>query len=239
MMFGFILMSRIGIAALAGLLLSASPVQAASVALIEDINGNPAGLEIMDYLDSGSILRLDARDSLVITYFSSCVREKIRGGIVTIGTRQSDVQSGEVERTTVKCDGGKMLHPRSVYSGLIAGNPSADVQTPLASPQAASRQADVQLIIHGTSPIFEVKPPGVLFIDRIDTDSEQQEIDVDGEPLLHGRFYDFAEHSRMLTAGGIYRARFEAWEIVFKIDARAAPGHSPIVGRLIRLVPLR
>jgi hypothetical protein len=238
MMFGLTLTSRIGIATLAGLLLSASPARAAAVALIEAINGNPAGLETMDYLDSGSILHLDARDSLVITYFSSCVREKIRGGIVTIGTRQSDVQSGEVERTTVKCDGGNMLNPRSVFSGLFAGNSGADVQARVAMPKA-DVQADVQLIIHGTSPIFEVKPLGVLFIDRIDTDSEQQEIDVDGEPLLHGRFYDFAERSRMLTAGGIYRARFEAWEIVFKIDARAAPGHSPIVGRLIRLVPLR
>jgi hypothetical protein len=214
MMFGIVLACWI--------IFAVSPGRAAPAALIEDINGKPAGLKIMDYLDSGSVLRLGARDSLVITYFSSCVREKIRGGIVTIGARQSDVQSGEVERTTVKCDRGKMLRPPSDFAGNLARS-----------------SASAQLVIYGISPIIEVEPPGVLFIDRMDTGGEHHAIDVGSEPLLQGRFYDLAERRKMLGAGGTYRALFGAKAIVFKIDAHAMPGHSPMVGRLIRLAPPR
>jgi hypothetical protein len=36
-------------------------------------------------------------------------------------------------------------------------------------------------------------------------------------------------------AGGIYSAKFRSSQIVFQIDARARPGMTPIVGRLVRM----
>jgi hypothetical protein len=81
----------------------------------------------------------------------------------------------------------------------------------------------------------EVTAPGPLSIERIDRDGERFVVDVGPEQLVHGRFYDFAKWSRDLTAGGVYRLSQGARDIVFKIDAHARPGHTPIVGRLLRI----
>jgi hypothetical protein len=85
---------------------AADPVQ---VALIESLTGNSSKIERMDYLQPGEVIRLGGRDILVLTHLTSCVRETIRGGVVTIGTDASDVQSGEVVRTRSDCASGKIL----------------------------------------------------------------------------------------------------------------------------------
>ena len=67
-------LSRIRNAALAfaGAVLATSAASAASpVALIEELSGNPAGLEVMDYLEMGRIIRLGARETLVLSYLNS------------------------------------------------------------------------------------------------------------------------------------------------------------------------
>ena len=75
-----------------------------AVALIEELSGNRAALEVMDYLETGQVIRLGARETLVLSYLNSCTRETITGGTVTVGTEQSEVVSGKVERTKVRCD---------------------------------------------------------------------------------------------------------------------------------------
>ena len=91
--------------ALAGALLATSAASAGSpVALIEELSGNRAALEVMDYLETGQVIRLGARETLVLSYLNSCTRETITGGTVTVGTEQSEVVSGKVERTKVRCD---------------------------------------------------------------------------------------------------------------------------------------
>ena len=63
----------------------------------------------MDYLKTGQVIRLGPRDTLVLTYMTSCVRETITGGTVTIGADLSEVQSGQVVRTRGQCGVGKMV----------------------------------------------------------------------------------------------------------------------------------
>jgi hypothetical protein len=79
-----------------------------------------------------------------------------------------------------------------------------------------------------------LKSSGTLTIERIDQASERRIVDVRNDQLLRGRFYDFAQWGKALTAGGVYRATFGAQEIVFKIDPLAKPGRTPIVSRLLR-----
>jgi hypothetical protein len=38
-----------------------------------------------------------------------------------------------------------------------------------------------------------------------------------------------------LVPGGLYAATFKESEIVFRVDAQAKPGATPIVGRLLRI----
>jgi hypothetical protein len=222
--------ARIAILAIAGGVVgsvaAAAPVQ---VALVENVTGNPAGVEFMDYLETGKIIELGPRDTIVLSYMSSCVRETITGGIVTVGTDQSDVQRAKVVRIKVPCDAGKMVlaaEQAGQFGGRIFRSaPPANVSVTDPNPQ---------LTLYGRSPIVELKIPGTLLIERIDQASERYVVDVGTEHLLHGRFYDFAKWGRNLAAGGIYRVSRGGQEIVFKIDPHAKPGNTPILGRLLR-----
>src|SRR4051794_37521374 len=95
----------LSIGAMAAASAAAAPVQ---VALVENLTGSPAGVEFMDYLETGKTIELGSRDTIVLSYMSSCMRETITGGKVTVGTDQSEVQAGKVTRTKVACDAGKM-----------------------------------------------------------------------------------------------------------------------------------
>src|SRR5260370_26257093 len=94
-------MMRIRIAILAvaggvaGSVAAAAPLQ---VALVEDVTGNPAGVEFMDYLETGKIIELGPRATIVLSYMTSCMRETITGGTVTGGTDQSQAQRTKLAR---------------------------------------------------------------------------------------------------------------------------------------------
>jgi hypothetical protein len=85
---------------------AAGPIE---VALIESVSSNSAGVEFMDYVRTGQVIRLGPHGTIVLSYMGSCVRETITGGTVTVGTDRSEVQSGEVRRTRGQCDAGKMV----------------------------------------------------------------------------------------------------------------------------------
>ena len=54
------------LAAIAGIA-AAAPLQ---VALIEEISAGAAGVEIMDYLETGQTIKLDPDETLVLSYLS-------------------------------------------------------------------------------------------------------------------------------------------------------------------------
>ena len=85
---------------------TADPIE---VALVESTSSNSLGVQPMDYVRAGQIIRLGARDTIVLTYMNSCLRETITGGTITIGLDWSGVQSGEVQRMPGQCDSGKMV----------------------------------------------------------------------------------------------------------------------------------
>ena len=95
-----------GAVAFASAAAAADPVE---VALVESVSGNPSGVEFMDYVQAGQIIRLGPHDTIVLRYMSSCLRETITGGIVTVGIDSSEVQSGKVGRVRERCDTGKMV----------------------------------------------------------------------------------------------------------------------------------
>lgn len=90
------------------LISATSAFAAPPAALVEDVVGTSAGVEQFSYLQPGQVIRLGANDTIILSYLSSCTRERIQGGIVTIGRDQSDVRSGAVERASVHCDTGRM-----------------------------------------------------------------------------------------------------------------------------------
>ena len=143
----------------------------APVAVVEEVKGKPAGVEFMDYLAVGKVIKLGPKDTIVIGYMKSCWRETITGGTVVVGAEQSLVHLGEAERIKVDCDGGKQS---------------------LTDRQARESAATV---FRGMSP---------------------------------------AQPAVSLAPGGVYAASFGGQRIVFKVDAEARPGATPVIGRLLR-----
>jgi len=203
----------------------------APVAVVEDVSGKTAGVEFMDYVAAGKVIKLGARDTLVLGYLKSCWRETITAGTVTIGTEQSEVQNGKVERTRVKCDGGQMnLSPEQAVqsAGVISRSISQQADTD------QSRLPQPQVRLYGRIPVVEVRGTGNLVIDRLDEPGEHYDIAVGKRELVRGAFIDLAKSRRMLAAGGLYRATFGNKQVVFAVDANASAA-APLLARLLRL----
>lgn len=193
-------------------------------AVVEDVSGTPPGIEFMDYVSAGKVIRLGPRDTIVLGYLSSCWRETITGGTVTVGTEQSTVKNGKVERSLVQCGGGRM-QMTSEKTFETAGYVSRDVSgRPRPRPKT---------VLYSRLPIVELAGAGTLLIERVDGPSERYEFAVERRELVRGTFFDFARARQMLTAGAVYRATFGAKETVFRVD-KAAVAAGPVVARLLR-----
>jgi hypothetical protein len=198
-------------------------------AVVEELAGSLPGVQFMDYVDPGQVIRLGAHDRIVLGYLKSCWRETISGGTVTVGTEQSEVAGGEVARAKVACEGGKMM-----LSAELAGKSGAMVFRQVPKPHPAGLPHP-QFTLYGLSPVFELRPPGKLVVERLDQSDERHEVAVTEQQLMRGAFFDCAKAGVALAPGGIYRAKFADQEIVFKIDPEAKPADAPLAGRLVRL----
>ena len=52
------------------------------VAIVEEIDSRTAGVEFMDYLFPGQVIRLEGTGTMVVSYLKSCWREKVVAGTV-------------------------------------------------------------------------------------------------------------------------------------------------------------
>jgi hypothetical protein len=216
--------------AIAGLIALPGAVAAqAPVAVVEDVKGKVAGVEFMDYVAAGKVIKLGPKDSIVLGYMNSCWRETITGGTVVVGSEQSLVHLGVVQREKVDCDAGKMQ-----LTSSQANQSAAAVFRSMAQGQQGGA-AQPLLTLYGLSPVFEMKGRGTLVIERLDQKGERHDIAIGGGSLVKGKFYDLAKDRRTLTPGATYLARFGAHQMVFRIDSQAKPGATPIIGRLVRL----
>ncbi|MGJ5177009.1 hypothetical protein ACQR16_01770 [Bradyrhizobium oligotrophicum] len=195
-------------------------------ALVEDVQGEVSGAELMDYVAPGQVLKLGPDGAVVMSYLKSCRRETVSGsGSVTVGPGESTVEGATLKSDIVNCDASHAqatTRETSEVAATIVRSVGPDT-TPIA-----------QAVIYGASPIFEAKGRGTLIVERLDQPGERQQVELSGRQYK-GRFYDFAGTSHPLTPGGIYAASFSNARIVFKVDAQAKAGPGPAVGRLIRL----
>ena len=210
-----------------GLLALASPAAADSpVAVVEDIKGKVTGAEFMDYVTARSVIKIADGGSVVLSYLKSCRRETISGsGTVVVGNEESVVDQAVLKAEKTNCDSNQANATTKDTSGVAA--------TLLRSATSASLPAP-QLTLYGASPFVQAKGRGTLLIRRLDLTGERHQIALGGTQLK-GKFVDFAGENVALVPGGLYAASFKSSEIVFRVDAQAKPGATPIVGRLLRL----
>jgi hypothetical protein len=214
---------------LAGLIVLVASSPHSPAAVVEEVTGHSAAVQFMDYVEPGQIIRLGAQDKIVLGYLSSCWRETITGGTVTVGIERSDVSGGMVERSTIACEANQM------HLTTELNKSAAMVFRDLS--ESRPEQVRPPVTLYGRSPMIEVKPTGKLIIERTDKSDEQYEISLGDTPLIHGAFLDLADSGVVLTAGGNYRAKAGTEQIDFAVDSHAQVGHTPITGRLLRLQP--
>ncbi len=200
----------------------------APVAVVEDVQGKVTGAEFMDYVVPGQVIKLGAGGMVVLGYMKSCWRETITGiGTVIVGTELSAVHLAEFKADKVACDPNQ--------SQRVGREVSESAAAVVRSLSAGSPAPPPPLVLHGLSPIIAVSDRGKLVVERLDVRGERYEIDLTPAAMTRGKFYDFARTKIALKPGGEYSATLKSKQIVFLIDARADPGASPIIGRLVPL----
>jgi hypothetical protein len=202
------------------------PTPMVPTALVEDVTSTTADVEFMDYVGNGQVIKLEPRDVLVLSYLKSCEHETITGGTLVVGVERSDVRDGQVVRTKVLCDGGKIR-----------------LSSQQASKSAASafrlQSAAIQPDLYGRTPVVQL-PKGLasqdrtLLIERIDRRGERHEIKIDDAVAAAG-FYDLAKVNVSLARGAIYDASMGDHKMTFRIDPKAKSGPAPVVSRLLRI----
>ena len=122
---------------------------------------------------------------MILGYLSSCIRETIDGGVITIGARQSTVEGGLVVREIVECDGGQtdLSVAEASQSGVI---------TFRAGEGSSRGTRDNPIRVFSLSPAFLFPDPvELLSIERLDLVGEPIALTVDGT-TVSGNLGDFA-----------------------------------------------
>jgi hypothetical protein len=204
---------------------------------VEDVKSATAGVEFMDYVGKGQVIKLGADDVLVLSYLKSCEHETITGGTVTVGLQRSDVQNGKVVRAKVLCEGGKMQ--------LVAEQASQSAASAFRLQSASNQQT-----VYARTPVIQL-PKSVttsaaksvaksvasgdrdLLIRRTDRMGERYAIKIDDTVAAAG-FYDLAATDVSLAPGATYDATIGKHKMTFQIDPHASSDRAPIVSRLLR-----
>ncbi|MBS4046083.1 MAG: hypothetical protein KG075_07065 [Alphaproteobacteria bacterium] len=209
----------------AALLLATGAAQAQQAAVVEDLSGAVAGVEVFDFLSAGKTIALPAGTKLVLGYMNSCTRETVTGGgSVTIGETGSKVAGGaKLQTEQLKCAAANQLAQGQ------AGKSAAMVFR--GQPGSGRKRAEIpqpSAVLMYTAPAFQIVRPGQLTIERLDVAETVQAFDVTG------KLFDYGKTGKKLDAGGYYRVELNGQSTIFHISMDAAEGAGPLLLRLVR-----
>ena len=189
-------------------------------ALVEDVKSASAGLEFMDYVGVGQVIKLAAGDVLVLSYLRSCEHEIITGGTVRIGMERSDIADGKVERGHVPCEAGK-----------IALNAEQANQSGASAFRVQS--AEITPVVYDRSPVVQLpkdlEPSAKTLVIERRGGKNRHEIALDGSS-----FHDLAKDKIRLKRGAVYVASVGSHTMTFKVDATAKTEAPSVLTRLLR-----
>jgi hypothetical protein len=216
-----ILVALVGSICFTGLAAAQAPV-----AVVEDVQGPVTGVEFMDYVVPGKVIKLGPAGTIVLGYMQSCRRETITGvGTVIVGAEESMVHLGEIKAGKTDCDTNR---PR--LSSRQTGDSAAMIVRNLDTATPATA-----FTLYGLSPVIETTGRGKLLVERLDVKGERYDVDLAKAPMVRGKFYDFANAGTALKPGGVYAASLGTRKVVFLVDAQAETRPVSIIGRLVRL----
>ena len=186
-------------------------------AVVEEVSEGAGGLAVFDFLEPGQVVELGPEATLVVGYLTSCAREFITGGRVTIGETESLVSGGELIREIVECRGGEALLSQSqaAASGVVVLRGEDDDNA-------------MPFKLYSLHPAFVFEEPtAFVMITRLDRPQPSINLAVVGDNL------DTSKIGFALSAGGTYRAEARGMSRQFKVVRHARPGGA-LVSRLVR-----
>ncbi len=200
----------------------AGPARAggAPVAIVEDVGTGVTQVAPMDLLSEGDRIELAPDQSLIIGYFSTCTRDFVHGGSVTVEAGGSRVDGGEVQSQKMKCAAGTMdLSPEQLAQSAALAYRDPNSNDPL----------QPQTTVDSTQPVI-IAPDlkEVVLEDLRRNEKRTLQLDADG-------IGDFAALGITLRPGGVYLVSGGKRALVFKVDGAAVAAPLPILIRLIRL----
>ena len=207
--------------------LAAPAVAETPAAIVEDVQGKVDGVEFMDYVAPGKIIKLGPKAGITLSYLKSCLRETISEGVVLVGAEQSTVQLGNVQRVKVPCDANA--------AQLSEREANQSAATTFRTMRSDSNAAPAKLpTIYGTAPLVQAKSGSTLVIERTDGKEPTISVPLKNDIMVGGKFYDLTKTGKSLTPGGTYLATLGTKRYAFQVDASATSSPTPIVGRLLR-----
>ncbi len=208
--------------------LAAPALAETPAAIVEDVQGKVDDIAFMDYVAPGKIIKLGPKASITLSYLKSCLRETISNGVVLVGTEQSTVQLGEVQREKVACD--------TNAARLSEREANQSAATTFRSMRSNTKTAPSKIpTIYGVSPLVQARSGSTLVIERTDGKEPTISVPLRSDVMIGGKFYDFAKAGKSLTPGGSYLAILGAKRYAFQVDASATSSPTPIIGRLLRV----
>lgn len=208
----------------AALLIAPSGVHAAGgiSAIVEQVAGPDAGVQQMDLLEEGQVIKLGPGGSITIGYLRSCVREIIVGGEVTIGLEGSKVKDGLRRKEEVDCDAGQVVRlskQSDDVAGAVFRKGNFD-RKPLPKPDWVS---------FGTSPFVRLsQETKTVRIERLDKIEDTITVPVKGD------WVDLKAQGIKLEPSGVYAMSGGAKPFIVKVSPLAEPG-APVLSRLVVL----
>jgi hypothetical protein len=140
----------------------------APVAVVEDVQGKVSGVEFMDYVAPGKVIKLGPSALVVLGYMKSCWRETITGvGTIIVGAEESMVHLGDVKAGKVDCDSS---HPQLI--DRETGESAATVVRSMNDKESKSPK----FTIYGVSPVVETAGRGKLVVERLDVKGERYDV---------------------------------------------------------------
>jgi len=208
--------------------LAAPAVAETPAAIVEDVQGKVEGIEFMDYVAPGKIIKLGPKAGVTLSYLKSCLRETITEGVVLVGAEQSTVQLGNVQRVKVPCDAN------AVQLSEREANQSAATTFRTMRNDVKGGAPSKLPTIYGTAPLIQAKGGSTLTIERTDGKEPTIALPLKNDIMVGGKFYDMTKTGKSLTPGGTYLATLGNKRYTFQVDAGATASPTPIIGRLLR-----
>ncbi len=218
-------MIMLGLAVICTQGLSAVQATAAEpVALIESAPETRSDIVFMDFVYPDAQIKLGATETLVLGYITSCIRETITGGTVTVGAKQSTIQGGLVKRETVVCDAQVMDVAANtageagvaVFRG-VAPDTGKTIDKVTGKPRIT--------VLNDLVPIIKLRSPkGVqtVIITKLGT-VEGFSVPVEGRGVI-----DLAKHGIELEPGAKYVVGTEQHSLVIEVSDFAGTGSGPM-----------